>query len=108
MFKIILISSLATIYSCASTSAEWSSWKARDVAQDDQVWRRCSADKDLPARVNKGECYVSQECRTRTPWYSGVKTECRRLDLFCAWGDIECMVKYDTFNNVIVDKERLK
>lgn len=106
--KALLIIVMAVLYSCASTSAEWSEWKEVGVAQADQDCDWCTARRDGPEYHRKGVCWQSKECRTRNPWYSGEKTECRRKPLFCAHGDLDCMDRYGILNKVIVDKERLK
>lgn len=108
MRKVILILLFAISYSCASTSAEWSAWKPFTEAQEDQDWRFCNASKDGPELHRKGMCWQAQECRTKNPWYSGEKKECRRMTLFCKWGDVDCMDINGIFNKVIVDKEKLK
>ena len=108
MFKYLLPIVLAVTYSCASTSAEWSSWKIKTAPQEKQIWNFCDARFDGPELHRKGMCWIAKECRTRNPWYSGVKTQCRRLQLFCAWGDLECMDINGIFNKVIIDKGELK
>lgn len=108
MMKYILFLVAITIYSCASTSAEWSAWKISTEAQSDQEWRFCSANLDGPELHRKGMCWEARECRTKNPWYSGEKVQCRDLPLHCKWGDVECMDKNGIFNKVIVDKEKLK
>lgn len=106
MFKLLLV--LTFLTSCVSMSADWSSWKVEDVAYDKRIWRFCSREKDGEELHRKGFCYVSQECRTRKTILGNEKSECRQLPLFCAWGDIECMDRYNIFNKVIVHKEKLR
>lgn len=108
MLKYIMPFMFAFIYSCSSMSSDWSAWKVKDVSQAKQTWRFCHQELDGPTYHRKGMCYISQECRTKNPWYSGEKVECRSLPLFCAWGDIDCMDKNAIFNKVITDKEKLK
>ena len=106
--KYLLPLILAVAYSCASISADWSPWKVITVAQRNQVWRFCSADKDGVDFHRKGFCFVAAECRTKNPWYTGAKKECRALRSFCAYGDIECMDLNGLFNKVLVDEGELK
>lgn len=102
----ILIFVMLICTSCASNSVEWGPWKVTDIPSDQRIWRYCSADLDGEALHRKGHCYISQECRSYTTIFRNVKTECRNLPLFCAWGDIECMEKNGLFNKIIVNKEK--
>lgn len=90
--------------SCSSMSGEWGPWKMKDVSADKRVWRFCSATLDGEANHRKGICYESQECRTRKTIFGNERVECRGLLLFCAWGDVACLDKYEIFEKVILSK----
>lgn len=108
MFKYLLPLVLAVTYSCASTSAEWSAWKVSTRPQKEQTWRPCSATLDGPQYFRKGWCWKAAECRTKNPWYSGEKKECRPLQLFCKHGDEQCYDLHGLNNKVLTNEENLK
>lgn len=93
---------------CASMSSDWGAWKVKDVATEKQDWRFCSLDKDGAEKAKQGMCYISQECHYRKTILGNEKEECRQAPLFCKWGDIECMDRYNIFNKIIVNKEKLR
>ncbi len=105
----LFLITLLFLASCATLNAvEWGPWKMSDVESSKRVWRRCDLDHDGEQYARKGECYQSQECRTGTTILRNTRTECRPLILFCAWGDLACMDKYNTMNMVIVNKEKIR
>jgi len=56
------------------------------------TWRVCSKEKDKPELHHKGFCYVDKECKRVI-----FRKKCRNRQLFCAWGDLDCMEKYKLF-----------
>jgi len=92
MFKVLILSLF--LYSCASMSSDWSPWQMDDVDTMSREWHFCNEELDGPELHQKGICYQSEECRTRRTIFGNKKKECRRLPLFCAHGDIECLNKY--------------
>lgn len=92
--KLILLVSLL-LSSCAHGD-----WKNEGVAPEKRKWRFCSAiDLDMQ---DKGICYWDLECKR----IMLIKT-CRRIQLFCAWGDLECMESYGIINMIIQTRENL-
>lgn len=96
---------LLLLASCSTMSGEWSAWKITDVAQNKRQWKFCTQELHGNEYHHKGLCYDSQECRHRKTLFGRKKSECRDTMLFCTWGDITCMVKFDLLDNVIIDKE---
>lgn len=90
--------------SCSTLSGDWGEWKIVDVAQDKRQWKFCRAELHGDNYHHKGICYVSQECRYRRTIFRNVKSQCRNKMLFCPWGDVNCMVKYDLLDNIIIEK----
>ena len=76
---------------CSSTEA--ARWKIEDVALEKRAWRHCEERFDGVEMHRKGFCYISKECKKRL-----IGKKCRRLPLFCAYGDLECFDKYKLFN----------
>jgi len=101
--KYLLI--LLCLYSCSSISADWSVWQMEDVQSSRREWRFCKEELDGPELHNKGMCYQSEECRTKSTIFGNDKKECRRLTLVCLWGDIDCMVKFGINNMTISNKK---
>ena len=85
---------LILLSSCASSKAKY---ELVPVALEDMVWRRCKAVTDGEKYALKGECFIAKECKKRF-WK---KDKCRKKVLFCAWGDIECMLKWNTLDSYI-------
>jgi hypothetical protein len=58
------------------------------------TWRFCSSiDKDLN---KKGFCYITKECRRKI-----IIEKCRAKTLFCSWGDIACLEKWEVLDKKI-------
>jgi hypothetical protein len=102
----LLITSLLFLVSCASFSGEWGPWKMIDVAQNKREWKFCTAELYGESVHHKGICYDSQECRYRKTLFGRTKSECRDKLLFCEWGDIDCLIRYDILDNIIIEKRR--
>lgn len=104
MGKILILTSLFLV-SCSTLSRDWSAWKITDVAENKREWKFCKGDLHGEEFHLKGMCYDSQECRFRKTIFGQEKTECRDKMLYCKWADIECMIKYDLLDNIIINKE---
>lgn len=103
--KWIVILIFTCLYSCASISADWGPWQMEDVQSKERVWRFCKEELDGPEFHNKGICYISEECRTKRTILGNDKKECRKLPLFCEWGNVDCLVKYGINNMTISNKK---
>jgi len=85
--------------SCTSVdSKDWSSWIMVDVPSKEREWEFCREDLHGPDFHQKGFCWIAEECRYRKTIFNNTKNECRPITLFCKWGDIECLYKYDIFS----------
>ena len=105
MFKLFYLLILVSLYSCASVSADWGPWTMEDSPAPERTWRFCTEELDGPELHNKGYCYQSEECRNKTTILGNDKKECRRLPLFCAHGDMNCLVKYGINTMTISNKK---
>ena len=85
---------MLTLTSCGSVSA--SSWKPSGVSYAKQVWRFCDKQKDSLDLYGRGYCYVAKECKKVV-----FIKKCRPKQLFCAYGDHECMKEYGLFDKVL-------
>jgi hypothetical protein len=103
MYKLFL---LLLLTSCVTTDArDWGPWQMDDVQSSERVWRICKEELDGAELHNKGFCYQSEECRTRTTIFGNEKKECRRYSLICMWGDVDCLVKFGINNMTISNKK---
>jgi len=96
------------VSSCASFSGEWSDWRTVSVPSNEKAWHFCREELHGPELNEKGMCYVDQECRYRRTIFGKKKSECRNKNLFCKWGDIQCMRKYNIFFNKIINEGVLR
>lgn len=100
MLKQVAISFL--LMSCTSAAKDWSDWREESIRIEKRKWDFCHERLHGPEFHMKGFCYVSQECRTRKTIFKNEKKECRKLRLFCKWGDIDCYLKYDILSKRIM------
>ena len=103
MFKLLSLLLSLCLYSCASVSADWTSWTMSDVPSEERAWRWCSEELDGPVLAGKGWCWQAEECRTKRSILGNDKKECRDLTLHCAHGDVQCFLKYG-YNNMTIRK----
>jgi len=89
---------LVIVSSCSAAE-----WKIKDVSDEEKIWRRCHERLDGPENVDKGFCYISQECIDK--WYK--KEECKRVPLFCAWDDLQCHKKYGLDRKVLAHPSQI-
>lgn len=101
MLKVLLFS-VFLLSSCASASGEWSPWSEKTIRLEERYWRFCSERFDGQEFADKGICFIAQECRERKTILNNIKSECRNKQLFCVWGDIECMMKYKILDKKII------
>jgi len=102
MIKILMFLLLMT--SCASYSSNWTNWKVISVPSEKKEWRFCRLELDGPTLNEKGLCFQDQECRTRKRILRKKEIQCRNKTLFCKWGDISCLKKYNIFFSIIINK----
>lgn len=96
---------LILLVSCATQSREWGAWKVVSVPSIEKVWHFCRAELDGPSLDEKGVCYQDQECRyKKKTLFSRRKEECRPKVIFCEWGAVPCLKKYNVFFNKIINK----
>jgi hypothetical protein len=75
---------LVLLTSCAST------YKPVGPSYKKRTWRVCKREKDNPTLHLKGLCYIEKQCKKRF-----LHTVCKNKQLFCPWGDLTCMEKYE-------------
>lgn len=63
-------------------------WKHAGVSPEKRTWRNCSTVYDGPAKADKGICYIDREWKW-VVW--GIKKKYRAKNLYCAWGDMNCI-----------------
>jgi|VirMetMinimDraft_7_1064189.scaffolds.fasta_scaffold08663_3 hypothetical protein len=103
MVKILLLSTIL-FTSCATFSKDWGEWQRDGIQEKQMDWHFCQAELDGPDFHHKGICYVAQECRHRKTILGNSKSECRNKVLFCAWGDVECMLSNRLLSRSITNK----
>lgn len=104
MNKLILIL-LLLVTSCSTFSRDnWGPWKITSVPLNEKVWKFCRAELHGPVYDRKGHCYIDQECRFRETIFGNEKKECRPKTLFCKWGDVQCLERYNIFFNNIINE----
>ena len=103
MIKSILVLILL-FTSCSSMSRSWGEWKVASVPLNEKTWNFCREERDGPELHGKGICFQDQECRYKKTLIGRTKSECRNKVLFCKWGDIPCLKKYNIFFNTIVNE----
>ena len=83
--KLIVILLVLISSSCAGKAK----WRVVDVAPEKREWRWCDYTKDGESLDGKGICYISKKCIKKFLR----KEKCKRVQLFCAHGDLDCLVK---------------
>lgn len=103
--KLIILIMLLLVASCSSLkAAEWSPWIDQDIEMSERRWDICHEEKYGPGLHMKGFCWSLNECRTRKRFLAKPLKECRVKIVFCKFGDIPCMVKYNLDNAELIIK----
>lgn len=100
----LLLIVILLVSSCASFSSNWSEWREEGVALNKKIWHNCRTRLDGPELNEKGQCYQDLECRYKKRFLLKKKKQCRNKVLFCKWGDISCLRKYNIFFSEIINK----
>ena len=84
---------LLTMFGCASLQSKEGPWAEATVRSERMDWRWCSEDLDGPTYSGKGWCWQGEECREIKRTFGKDYQECRPKPYFCAFSDVECMLK---------------